>query len=344
MRAATTILLFLFLCMAVPRNVRAAVFAITANPRNSEKATIFDWMNVAADLREADAKGIVITKTWSSLEPSKENYNLHQLAKDIGSNIRDGREVFFGFQPINTTKRDIPSDLEHTRWDDPALIERYRELLDHLASESPAQPKYISIGNEVDIYFQKHPDEFSSYLRFYKAAYDLTHLKFPDSQIGVTVTHWGILTEGHESINQLLAISDIAIFTYYPLKDLDPLPLDQIENSLDAIVLAAQGKPVVLQEIGFPSGTLVGSSEEMQAAFLTNIITGIKARPEFTFASIFLLHDFSPAFCDQLAGYFGVSGSDDDARKFRDVLCTLGLRKSDGQEKLAWRSVVDALK
>ena len=336
---------FIVLFMALSLPARAADFTIAAYPRHGLKADMSDWIEALGDLKSIGATGMLITKRWNEIETGDEKYDLTQLGKDLTSNAKEGRKVLFGIQLINTVKREVPGGLEAKAWNDPAMIARFKALMMHLKAESPAPPAYISIGNEVDVYFERHPDELGDYLAFCKQAAEVIRKDiFPDAKIGITVTYEGLVKGREGIIRQLVAAGDVAIFTYYPLIDMQPLPLDQVPNHLDAIVAAAQGKPVLLQEVGFPSGKRIGASEEMQAAFFKNVIAGIQARPQIAFASLFLLHDFDDALCDTFLTYYGAGVAPKEAKaRFRDFLCTLGLKETGGREKPAWGVVKKAL-
>lgn len=342
-KTASLLLVTAFLLLGSP--ARAAVFGIAPFPRNGEKATMDDWLDALKTINDAGAKGMVITKTWNDLEPAQETYDVTQLVKDFNSNAGDGHEVLFGLQVINTVARETPADLQLKPWNDRDVVTRFRELIDALAKSSPKPPKYISLGNEADIYLQQHPDEISAYIDFYKQAAAIVREKFPQAKIGITVTYEGLVKDRRDIIQKLVALSDVAIFTYYPLIDLKIQPVTATGRSLDALITVAQGKPVVMQEVGFPSSAKLDSSETMQADFFARVITEIKNRPQIAFASLFMLHDFSPMLCEGFVGYYGLNGASDEARqRFREFLCTLGLKTFDGKEKAAWGKVKDGLK
>ncbi len=96
--------------------------------------------------------------------------------------------------------------------------------------------------------------------------------------------------------------------------------------------------PLILQEVGYPTSTRLGSSEEKQAEFVSNVYTAWKAKSsQILFLNFFLMHDFAPTTCDDFTAYYGLP----DNKSFHEFLCTLGLRKADGTPKLAWKAFVD---
>jgi hypothetical protein len=104
------------------------------------------------------------------------------------------------------------------------------------------------------------------------------------------------------------------------------------------MVSLAGDKPVVLQEAGYPSGSLNGSSEAAEAAFVTDLFQAWRnAGNSMPFLSYFLLYDLDTTTCADHGVYYG---SADPA--FLSNLCSLGLRRSDGTAKAAWSAFVTA--
>ncbi len=342
-----TFILSLLFAASFATAALATEFTVLAYPRNGGQANAEDWAATAQDLKDINASTIVITKTWRDLEPGSRIYgDLHQLAKDFNDNTAAGRPVFFGFQPINTVKRELPRDLEKLAWDDPALITRLQELMDQFVREGAKPPKYVSLANEADVYFEKNPKELPAFLKFYeRAAEVIKRNAWPDTRVGITVTFDGLMTGRTEIIAKLVQASEIAIFTYYPVIGLKPLPVENIGDHLDLITQAAGEKDIYFQEAGFPSSEGLGSSQARQAKFFDTFISALRGRDQIKMASLFMLHDFTQEHCDMFTGYYGFAKAPKGTKaKFRDFICTLGLKTSDGKEKQAWKTVVNNLK
>ncbi len=334
----------LLLSLAMP--AMAAEFTILPYPRQGLKSGVDDFVAAVNDMKEIGSTGIVITKTWVDMEPKKRSYDgLHQLGKDFNFNTDDGRHVFFGFQPINTVKRSLPPDLMDKAWDDPDLIGRFQELVDHFSLEGAKPPKYISLANEADVYFETHPKEVEAFLKFYQRASVVAKQAFPSARIGITVTYDGLVKGRGAVIQKLVDASELAIFTYYPMTDLKVQPVENVGENLDAILQVAGEKDLLLQEVGYPSGASLESSPEKQAAFFKHVIGAIQQRDQIKFAGLFMLHDFEPELCDQLVGYYGFEKAPAEPKqRFREFLCTLGVKSFGGAEKPAWKAVKEALK
>ncbi len=327
--------LFVFLLAATP--AFATSYAISPYPVHGTGASLKDWQAALADLDDAHVTALLEAKTWHELEPKAGDYNVKQLAKDIHDNADKGRMLLLGFQLINTTRRDMPEDLNETAWDDPAMITRFKALMAALKAENPVPPKYISIGNEADVYFQLHPKELAAYLIFFEKAAAAAREAMPGAKVGITVTFEGLRHGRGAIVQKLLNASEVAIFTYYPLIDLKPLPIENVGEHIDSMVKAAGSHDVLLQEVGYPTGALVGSSEQKQAQFFKYATGAIAQHEQIKFANIFLLNDFSDKDCSNFVGYYGFDKINEDIRnKFSDFICTLGLKDKDGKPKLAW--------
>lgn len=324
--------------------------------------TILPWPKNGADMRPEDYAealnlvGKYAPETtlmslwgWERLEPDKGETNLSKEIAGLNYALKDkGFRTYCGLTVIDTVKRVMPEDLQEKNWDDPELVTRYGKVLDQLSREIFKRPEYFVIANEADVYFDKHPEEIDAFMGFAAAAKREIRSRFPQAVIGISVTYEGLHKGGQRAdfIKRVIAASDAAFFTYYPVLDLKPTRPAQTPAQLDDIINAAQGKAVILQEIGYPSG-LAGSSPQLQADFFATIIPAIIKRPQIKLASIFALHDFDPKMCKILTGYYGFGGLlslTPWVKDFRNFICTLGLREADGTPKPAWDAAIGAMR
>jgi hypothetical protein len=106
------------------------------------------------------------------------------------------------------------------------------------------------------------------------------------------------------------------------------------------MLAVANGKPVILQELGYPASTLLGSSDAKQAEFFANAIDQWSKidGTQMPFVNLFLLHDFTAEECHAFGDYYGIPNN----AQFEAYLCTLGLRLADGTPRPAWQAVVTA--
>ncbi|MGH7865742.1 MAG: hypothetical protein ACREQB_12185 [Candidatus Binataceae bacterium] len=300
-----------------------------------------DKLDKAIDLaRNAGVTGDQLFATWSALEPSPGVYNLTDLQNAVavlGGSFGWKLEVTIAV--LNTTVRETPADLSATAFDDGAMIQRMHALIDQIVPLFNSNVKYVAIGNEVDIYLANHPAEWSAYRTFYEDAAAYLRSLAPNVEVGVTTTF--SLANGSEQANvaALNSTSDVVIFTYYPLGDATTIiSPDAPLIDFPRMVQLGGGKPVVLQEVGLPSSPRNASSARKQARFVRSVFTAWQSVGALIpFLSYFCMHNFPPALCDELVGYYGV---DDPTGRFRAFICTLGLRTATGKPKPGWNAFV----
>ncbi len=236
---------------------------------------------------------------------------------------------------IDTIKRRLPSDVQDLRWSDEKLKTRFDAFLREAVPKLDKRVKWISLGNEVNAYLEQHPDELDAYLGFLAHSKSVIKGLRSDVQVGVTVTCMdGIripamakrLTEG----------MDIAVFTYYPMDGLNVAETSAVAGHFDFMAGVAGNKPLLLQEIGYPSSPDCGSSEEKQAAFVKAVFVQLdRFRQRIPLALYFIQSDFGPSLMKLMESYYGISDP-----KFLTFLRTLGLTDDKGKPKQAWKVFV----
>lgn len=340
----------LLLCLAGAVPVHAADISIMAIPREVSKLRAEDYLDTLKTIREAaPGKLFVSLWTWEKLEPEKDETIVEKELGGINYAIEEhGFIPYCGVTVIDTVKRVLPEDLRDAAWDDPRLITRYREIIQQVKKYQAAPPAYFVIANEADVYFEKHPDELPAFLHFVASAKRAIREAFPEAVIGISGTYEGLHRGGERAriVRSLIAASDAAFYTFYPVIDLKPVAPAQTPALLDAMIRAAGDKAVVLQEVGYPS-RLAATSPQLQADFFATIIPAIQSRPQIAVAAIFALHDFDEATCDYLGGYYGFGGlakMTPWVRDFRAFICSLGLKEADGTPKPSWSAVLHALR
>lgn len=308
-------------------------------PNSSGPFTAQELDDAVALAQGAGVHGVIATYTWSDLESTPGQIDASAIQSGLSYYHQKGLQVLLGIQVINTVKREVPSDLETVPFDDPQFISRFHALLDAVRGALSGTERYISIGNEVDAYLRAQPNEWAPYTSFYEDAVSYLHTHSPGLLVGVTTTFAGYSAASTAAVHTLNGPSDVIILTYYPLEgDAQVQPASSPSTDIPLMVSLADGKPVVLQEAGYPSGTLNASSEASQQQFVTDLFQAWRAAGNAVpFLSYFLLYDFDQPTCNALGTYYG---SADPA--FLSYLCTLGLHHSDGTAKPAWSAFVTA--
>jgi hypothetical protein len=312
------------------------VLGITANARPVPPPNQQDVLNAADLVSNAGARGTVLTFSWSQLETSPGTFNFPDLQNSVSYSSSRGFTVYLGIELINTVAKQTPTDLLGIAWDNPQLESRFHALIDEIRPLITPEVRYLSIGNEVDVYLDAHPAEWAAYQRFYENALAYVHQTMPGIQVGVTMTFTGASGPATTNAIQLNNMSDVWILTYYPLGPgfVPNGPQSPISDFRTMRTLAGT-RPIVLQEVGYPTSSILSSSD---SEHVTNVFEAWQSNSDqIPFLNYFALHDFTPSFCSSLAQYYG----DPNDPAFAAYLCTLGLRNDDGTPKAAWQTLID---
>jgi hypothetical protein len=323
--------------------VTARAVGITLVPRGGPKFTSRNVGKAITMAQQAGADAAQLFNNWSELEPSPGSYqtaNLSSPLQALGGQL--GWSLMLTAGVINTVKRETPPDLTTVAWDDPVMIARFEALFDQIRPLFNSHLKYISIGNEVDVYFLNHPDEFPAYVTFYNDIVAYIHQQAPGLAVGVTTTFTNTMGPAESMVSELTQNSDVIIFTYYPLQpDFDPEPPDVPLTDFPAMVQFAGGRPVILQEVGYPSAHKLKSSAKLQKQFVQNVFQAwSNAGPAIPFLIYFAMHDFSRKFTKSLVQYYGVN---DSTHHFAAYLRSLGLRHVNDRPKPGWKVFVQGV-
>lgn len=297
------------------------------------------WQTAAQTaLEETVALGAtraLVAKNWRELEPSAGQLKLDELRREITSRRALQQDIILSVQLINTVKREVPEDLHKTAWDDPAMVMRATALMEAALALLPGDRiSYVVFGNEVDVYFTQHPIELTSYLTLFRQIRAMVQAKYPNVRLGIASAFDSVREKRSALIETLNRDTDVVVLTYYGVQALKVLPPDAPQKELPMMVSLAAGKPVVLQEVGYPSGAGVSSSEAQQAEFIRHFFAAWeKHRHAIPSISLFLQTDFGSRICQQLTDYYGMK---DYKIQFADVICTLGLKDAHGRPKQGW--------
>ncbi len=339
---ATSLALLITAVVAGPsasgaRSDGSRTFAIAKSVRGGERSdeSIRDAIHLA---RQAGTDGDYSAHRWSELEPAVGQFELDDVHRSLHV-MHDvlGWRMFVGIALIDTVRREVPSDLDGVAWDSPVMKKRFHALVDALGPDLRERVDYLSIGNEVDVYLGANPAEFDSYRRFYEDALAYVHSVAPNVKVGVTVTFGGALGKDAARVKRLLRKSDVAILAYYPFdagfQFANPhAPI----TDLPKMIAWASPKKLLLQEVGFSSAPMLGSSEEAQATFVRDFFAAWDQTGDaIPFASIFMLHDLPEKTCNELSRYYGLRSPAFDA-----YLCSIGLLRVDGTPKKAWDALL----
>lgn len=215
-----------------------------------------------------------------------------------------------------------PPGIEKASLSDPDWRAAYTEAA--LDAVRTANPHYISLGNEVNRWYENYgaeaqdPNGFQHYVSLYEEIYDAIHAISPETVVFCIFAR-EIVSENRPADLQVLQMFDpdkldLLVFTSYPyaLQNINrpsDLPDDYYARSLAYL----PGKSLGFSELGWPSLDAFGG-EQSQADFL-NQVTGrltLEQGMDLRLLGWAWLHDI-------------------------DQNDTIGLLRCDGSEKLAYQ-------
>jgi len=142
-----------------------------------------------------------------------------------------------------------------------------------------AHPRYLSLGNEVNKWYEKYgeegPNGFKNYVYLYEEIYDEIKKLSPETKVFCTFAR-EIVSENREANLEVLRYfnpdkMDLLVFTSYPyaLGKTDPsmIPDDYYAKAANYM----PGKPFGFSEIAWPSLNSLGG-EQAQANFITQAV------------------------------------------------------------------------
>ncbi len=317
------------------RGIRATggvLFSITPNVFANEKMSPENLLDRFEMVVDAGMTFLVHNAKWNEFEPKKGQYSLDGLNFNIETAKRLNIPVAYTFRLIETVDRSMPGDLAKLKWTDPKVEERLLKVLETIVPRFEKRVRWFMLGNEIDGYFGRHPDEIEAYAKLFAKAKRRIQELDPAIQVSSTLMYGGIRTlDG--PMQPLNNQYDFLCFTYYPIRgDFTMKDPGIVRNDIGIMRQYAKGRKVVLQEVGYPSGSVNQSTEEKQAQFVRNIFRELRANSDMVEAACFwLLADLKDEFVRELTKFYGV-----DAGTFKSFLQTLGMFDAKGQPKPAW--------
>jgi len=317
----------------LPNIVPARLLALTDLPPLFPKPTSDDILAAITKSKQAGCNAAVLSFSWPSLEPQQDAFTLDELKSSVV--INKGRFLFLGLQVLNTTVKDLPADLEGKRFDDPLVLERFRSLLDTLAPFLRNRVRYLSLGNESDIYLSAHPEEIEAFSVFLNSAHQHLKIIAPKLTVSTTLTDAGAL---QPEFQDLIKQMDAHFLTYYHGQHgLEGRFKDASKVKAEIITLATKldGRPIVFQEIGFPANEALGSSPQKQAEFIEGVFDAWdELDSRVPLINYFMMYDFPEEFVKEQVSYYGITN---DAEPLVKFMSSLGLHKADGTPRPGWK-------
>lgn len=350
----TTALLTLQGCAAPS----GAVGSVKAEPRPLIAPALFLHKNSppglagfteAMDLLTGNGANLFgFTADWADLEPSPGAPGLQEsFVNPLTSLVPQYPEiegVVFVLKMIDTNRRTLPRDIKDKPFDHPEVIGRFGALIDAMAAEpSGKRITHILLGNEVDGYLSRHPDELAAFRAFYRRAVVRVHARMPGVKVATIVT-----SEAPETFDDLIRFGDLACYTYYPVHSgpgaaaWQMRPVSEVRADIDRMARRAGDKPFAFTEIGYSASPSNGSSEKQQALFVREMFQALerhRRERRLAFLLYHALYDYRPGVCAPYAAAQGIAP---------EAICgfmeNLGLRRYDTNEpRAAWDAFVQGV-
>lgn len=321
----------------------------SARPRPAPGTPLLGLVPNPSDFNYADSAGSAVLTAralganmvqlgdlWSTLEPSPGQIDVGGLRSGLALFSGLGFSPYYNLRVLDTNRRGVPADLGAVPFDDPQMIARVDAVIDTLIDVATQFPLLaFSFGNEVDVYLGSNPGELSAFRALLVRERDRIHARLPALRIGSCTTS----PPGNSAAwvgDTLNAYTDLVVYTYYPFvpgSDFVHRPPSTFEPDMAAMLARAGGKPIGLQEVGYTSSAVNGSSFAAQADVVRRFRAYLRtsSRDRILFASWFLMTDWSTVTLQQLFTYYGAYSPG-----FGAFLGNLGLRDTLGAPKPAW--------
>jgi hypothetical protein len=313
-----------------PRTVRLGFS--TLPPERTTEAYV---NTVATAAQYADLVLIQRTPPWEEFMPggstSDQTRELTELERELLDQY-DGLGVFFSIDPTDgalqrTRIANLPASVDpEVGFNDQRLRDAFIGYATYVAANY--EPDYLALGVEVNMLYNRRPEQFDAFVSLYVEAYDAVKQQSPETRVFPTFQledlegsfgtihppEWEVLDFFRGKMDAL------AISTYPYLAgvrsaaDIRPDYYSQLRDRFEGEIL--------ISEAGYASAPVEGKvnvgTEEDQRAFLERILGDAEANE---FSAVVWLAALDPAFVSEGAS---------------SVFSDIGLRKSEGSNKLAW--------
>ncbi len=256
-----------------------------------------------------------------------------------------GYRVLLTIPTVDTALRTMPDDVVDLPLDSPETIARFEQALEELLTpEVIAAIDWISIGNEVDLYFGAHPEDVAPFVTFADAGYAKLASLGLNAPHCVTFTQEGVEFDVAGAATALLPSCTFLPMTLYPMSE-EPFhflpPLEGAAKIADFPEIP--DLPRVYQEIGYVSAASNGGSPELQAEFFHEAFTHTLSS-DIQAVAVNWYCDHPIELCkDFVEHLYGVPPGSPDYDAFVGFICSLGLVESEGEPKPAFAVFEEAI-
>lgn len=320
----------------------SGVYSMNANISSSEGFSTYRTDYPA--IYNLGARGAQTAAPWSNINTTGTTYSLTMLTHpDFGLAALQGygyTTIFLNIPVVAITNRRMPADIATLPFNDNAVKTRLRQTIDQVLPYLNSSVKYVAFGNEVDSYFSTKLNEWDAYIELVKDARSYLKSLRSDIQVGVTTTFEGAHGSQATQVKALNTEMDIVPLTYYPIdgNTFIPREVSTVASDFAAMKNLSLGKPLILQEWGYPSSAYLASSEQKQADFYTESfkVFNRESSVAVPFISIFKYREWNQAQCTSLT-------TQAPGGKFYEFMCSLGTLRNNREQKAAYSVIVQQL-
>jgi hypothetical protein len=279
-----------------------------------------------------------ISYAWGALEPAPNEYDDANLALAALFFPAMGLAIDLAITPIATNRIVMPRDLADRDFDDPVVIERYLELIDHVMSVlEGADVRVLLVGVEVDAYLKNDPAAWEDYAGFVAAVSRYVDTTRPEIEVGVQSTTYSRIADPVRW-KDIDASTDIIATSYYPLDGLMARDPSEIAGDFDALTELYPDRTIRIMEAGFPSSKANGSSGELQASFIHALFAAWDEHAsQIRSITLSVEHDYGPDYVEAISAFYG-----ERRDRYATFIGSIGLRTwhDDGAPKPAWEALL----
>lgn len=312
----------------VQRGDRLLGLAVNETPR-------VDYGKALALAQEVGVSVITLPYPWDELERAPETYNPEPNFLAIANVYYPtvGVKVGLEINPIDTNNLRLPADLKELPFDDPRVIQRFKQLVDYVFAQIPDLDLLsLSIGNEVDGYLKTDAD-WQAYTTFFEEVSAYIRTVRPQLKIGVKGMFDGMTGTHLDHFQQLNRLTDVVMMNYYPLNAAMQLKsVKQVHRDFKDFNQLYNGREVFIMEIGCPSGKPNNSSPQIQAEYIAEFFKiWDRYAKSIQLMNFVWMHEQPKSQVKNWETYYGI-----EHKNFRSFLATLGLRQANGRDKPAF--------
>lgn len=281
---------------------------------------------------------VPITYAWGALEPVQGEFDDSNLALAALFFPAMGMAIDIAITPIASNRLVMPGDLAGHDFDDPVVIQRYLDLIDHvMAVMAEADVRLLLVGVDVDAFLGDDDDAWEDYAAFVSAVADYVHTIRPGVEVGVQSTTYSRFVDPKRWA-AIDAVTDIIATSYYPLDGMTVRDPDEIAHDFDRLTELYPDRIIRIVEAGFPSSKANGSSGELQARFVHALFAAWDNHSDQILSiTLAIEHDYAPERVEAIGAFYG-----NHLDHYATFIGSIGLRTWDetGAPKPAWEALM----